>query len=320
MTAAAAATNPLRRHRFSLVGTPTPSAATERLILHPAFTTDLERHSAPMGREESIAAGRALIAARLACWRAILSHATHGALVLPPWLSGGEMAGRADYDAACATVRACKRPTPNRPARRAHATACDRLAASLLAADHCPDVLPRDRDDLGLTRARAEVARIASRSPAPDLRHWHAAVEHAFAARDRALDLMQVRNLRLVVAIARRYVAHHGAESLTLADLTGYGATGLRLACLRFDPDKGYAFSTYAIGWIRHAIGRAITDHGRTIRIAANSCDRIAKITNARRKLQAEGLPDDVKAVAKATGLSVAKVTQANRDLVTGHT
>lgn len=314
---AAAATNPLRRHRFSLVGTSAPGADPDRLTLSPAFTADLERHSAPMGREESIAAGRALRAARVACWRAILSHATHGARVLPSWLSG-DLAGRADYDAACAAVRACKRPTPNRAARRAHAATCDTLAASVLAADQCPDVLPRDRDDLGLVRAREEVARLASRLP--DLRPWHAAVEHAFAARARALHLMQVRNLRLVVAIARRYVAHHGAESLTLADLTGYGEPGLYLACLRFDPEKGYAFSTYAIGWIRHTIGRAIADHGRLIRITSHGCDRIAKITAARRKLAAEGKSTEAEAVAKVTGLSVAKVRQADRDLVTVHT
>ena len=165
-----------------------------------------------------------------------------------------------------------------------------------------------------LTPFLQQIARTPLLTPAEELRLARRVEKGDLAAKERMIEA----NLRLVVHVAKRFQrAGHG---LTLADLIQEGTLGLVRAVEKFDHRKGYRFSTYATIWIRQAIGRAIGDKGRTIRLPEQVGQRLRALEREERKLAAElgrdALPDELAEATEATLPEVIELQQLRRSTV----
>lgn len=123
-------------------------------------------------------------------------------------------------------------------------------------------------------------------------------------------------NMRLVINIARSYNSQH----VPLEDLIQEGAIGLMHAVQRFDPDKGFRFSTYATHWVRQSIGRSIDNKGRTIRLPAHVSQSLRRVERAKAELTDELHTEPTQEqIAHRLGVSVSRLRslqQAAQDIL----
>lgn len=164
------------------------------------------------------------------------------------------------------------------------------------------------------------------RSQQEDLPHAHwistrqtrlltAAEEIDLARRIRSGDndartRMVEANFRLVVSIARRY----RCRGLAFEDLIQEGLVGLMAAVSRYDPERGFRFSTYATHWIRQAIGRAIDNHGRLIRLPSHVSESLRKLEQCRQLMARRlGRYPTVAELETETGVPAAKIEMLTR-------
>lgn len=139
------------------------------------------------------------------------------------------------------------------------------------------------------------------------LTEWVRKIDSARRHIARAKDHIVKANLRLVIAIAKKYVN----RGLHFFDLVQEGNIGLIKAVDKFEYKKGYKFSTYATWWIRQAITRSISDQARTIRVPVHMIEQINKVTRVLRQyMQQYGREPSIQEIEKALGWPESRVKQ----------
>lgn len=268
--------------------------------------------------EEEFVAARELEARELTVWTEILGYAPVARHVLPVVTAamGDEPAEIRAFERLLAGLAQAGTPAPS---DEPTLTKLDRAMRKCAAKIHTADT-----DKLYLDAVLAELdsveRQLASRTAAASFAFgadafatYMTAVRAAERAAREIRNHFVKANLRLVVSIARRF--NHGRMSL--ADLIQEGNLGLMKAVERYDYRRGFRFSTYASWWIRHAIGRALADKGREIRLPVHMLEAHQRMMKAQRQLSGQlGRQPTSEELAEASRLSVEKVERMRSHLL----
>ena len=151
-----------------------------------------------------------------------------------------------------------------------------------------------------------EINRIPLLSREEELKYARLVLQGDAEARNKMCE----HNLRLVAKIAQKYIG----KGLEFMDLVQEGNIGLTRAVDKYNPEKGYKFSTYATFWIRQGITRALTDQSRMIKIPAYMQDKISKLRKTSAKLMQEfGREPTDEEIAEQMGLSIEDVEEMHK-------
>jgi len=301
--------------------TQTPRASVQRLPTgqRPAdaaaldiYFRELERESL-MKPDEELAAAERILALRQRYWAELLAYVPlHGGILeLVTSSMAVDKLERVELGAAERTVFGKRGIT-------ADSAAVVRLAEQLADADQSCDVadmataevqaLLRGRNDGGRLKLRAaqrKSERFATFAQSVERSRIHLQAARAEFAR---------ANLRLVVSMAHRYLR---SGRMSLDDLIQEGNVGLLTAVDRFDPRRGFRFSTYGSWWIRHAISRALSDRGRAVRLPVHVIELQAKLAKIRREFEHKtGREPDAEELAALADVPKDKVERLGRVLI----
>jgi RNA polymerase primary sigma factor len=274
------------------------------------YFRDVAQHPV-MSRDEEMAIANTIASQRQALWRALLGHPRAvtiaceraRALLSASALPGAEVVA---IEAAVAAMQG----RAGAGQRRSFAAAREALAIALAE---------QDVDGIVADAVLAEVERAAASNAKGKGDAAFAALRVEARAARRTLAASKERfvqaNLRLVVMVARRF--NHGR--LALHDLIQDGNIGLMKAVDRFDPRRGFRFSTYATWWIRHSISRALADTGRAVRLPVHMIEAQGRVTRVRREFEAlHGREPTEPELAAATGLSLERIQRMRWSLIDG--
>lgn len=255
-----------------------------------------------MSAEREAAAASELRALKIGYWRRLLSVRS----VLPEILVA--LGDRLPADVRASVGRAQSR-------RELDDETLARVADVMVDADPGCERADRLAADVHALAAGGPCGELhVARRPRRDvLRRESAQLNASRAAWSTARQSFVAANLRLVVTMARRFEA---SGRLPLTDLIQEGNLGLMTAADRFDPRRGFRFSTYAAWWIRHTIGRALSDRGRTVRLPVHVIELQIRVARLRRDFErSHGRPPEQDELARLAEVPPEKLVALERTL-----